>query len=1455
MNQERYIAKNGRKHLAGVCVLLLLFASLLWATARPASVRADDFGDCVQTYTLGASGQAATWNEAVAHAKTLGNDTSYIKVKMNDNWTLAGNESGAGFNDGRLYIPANAKILLDLNGWALDRNLTTATENGSVLYVQGALKIADSDPDSAARNIRNAADAEHPISVQGGVITGGYTAGNGGAILVAKAEEGASASGSLIVAGGSIAGNIAARNGIDGGNGGAIWVQGELHREADITVAGGALIGNKAAQGGAVAVDSNARLIVSGGKITGNVATENAGGVAIFGGNVTVDGSAYILGNKTGEAQANNLVLSDGNQLYIGDALLTENVETAEVKKDKAEIGITYAGTGNIVANNYNAYAQVPDLSDGGVHFYAKNVAPCFTVDGNTDGGANNKYVAVNSDGKLAIATAQVEWSASDITLSGIAGDEFTDSVKLAANLKKYNGIAFTYDGDTEVQYRSTAYADVCRKKKASTDSNPEGEDNPEGEVIAHKLTKTVGGVDVAFYVYIAPVSIEQASVTWNWGADNAQKKEFAFTGKPIGPSVTSVTLAGVSDPLRADSDYTVVHNNVRVTFPATSASSTVKGVGNYTGEVQSFGYAIVRNSSVTYTVTWQKREDVGTIDAGQETERIEYRWNDFTVTEGVEYAAGVDYGAYIRAKLTVSGTDYVEYVYAAGNDPFPNGKPDDLDVSTDGNKITVEQYSTQMHLAFTRDSENVTMVTDAAIYSVAINGTGSCAFAEDGASLTVRKKELTLSQANVAKWKLYFGEEAGKTYTMVADDDAGLTDSIVTGDGSTKYVADNLLQPMKNGASYIWYRDAAMRMVLDGMAAVASDDHLYDYLRLASITVRNYVSGGSASGTEIWNEAESVLHPGINECTRYKTTVTVTFDKNYTVTGGTDGENGDSVITVESVWSVVTKPNNITAQGNVPSDNAFAWTYGENTAPQFTTQNGDTVLYAFTDNASVTDTTVRFAQVHSGSSNVYYGVKEVNGAYVPDPDKRLTPGYYADYLNRLAASETAYTMTVSAPDFTDTNGIVAYAVPQTYSVTVAPRALANLNETPVRMLQLRVPYSGAANNTPEIELALQANGHVFTEGVDYELVSEQVAVGVSDLTVRGIGSLSGEITLVNAYEITKAENGWRELPGLVSWKFGDYDQAINAVTGTPELLDDASSLWFKITTDAAGENAAAPALEKFAFTNGALDADTVTALAGLRAGTYRLFACVDETDNYYAMQNSVTFVVLQAANGWRVTPSVTNWVKGKYNAEKNALQAESRFGTAHVVVTNSKGKVYYDSATGVNRLSSAKAGRYVLTASVAGTSDYGELVDYVFNFQVLAPGGMPWWGILLIVIAALGVVALVIFLLWKFGVFRIFNDRMLVKLRTEATVEATVAAVRASKANDEAKISIAKAEEADRLAAEAQAKEEAKQKRAEAAKAKRAAAAAEKEAAAQAESAATQPKAVAPKAKAKPRK
>ncbi|MDE6397991.1 MAG: hypothetical protein K2L51_01585, partial [Clostridiales bacterium] len=486
----------------------------------------------------------------------------------------------------------------------------------------------------------------------------------------------------------------------------------------------------------------------------------------------------------------------------------------------------------------------------------------------------------------------------------------------------------------------------------------------------------------------------------------------------------------------------------------------------------------------------------------------------------GVTYADGLNYGGYLRAKLTVSGAaDYVEYVYAEGNNPFPNGKPDDLDVSDAANKIKPDQYSADLTLAFTRGNDNVTTVVDAASYTVTIQGKGSCAFGagNDSAALTVHKKTLSVSQANFEHWKLYFGNEADKTYVTGADETA--TDGIVEGDGSTKYVADNKLQTMESGANYVWYRNTGMRMVLDGTTAVtsattkadgATSEYLMDYLRLAEIAVSNSVfvpsvTSGETSVAGTWDPAESVLHPGINEYTRYKTTVTVTYNANYTVTGITPAASGESVITVTVEWAAVTKPNSITAQGGTASDNALAWVYGDHTAPQFATESGDTVIFTFTHSESAAETTVRFAQVHNGSSNVYYEVKEVDSQYVADTDKRLTVGYYADYLNRLAAGTCV--MTVSAPDYVGEKSVVAYGIPQTYTIAVSPRKLTDRDETPIRLLQLRVPYNGEENNTPEIELALQVNGHVFVEGVDYELVSSRVEVGVANRTLGGIGS------------------------------------------------------------------------------------------------------------------------------------------------------------------------------------------------------------------------------------------------------------------------------------------------------------------------------------------------------------
>ena len=100
-----------------------------------------------------------------------------------------------------LNVPLDKTVVLDLNGFAVNRALTSAVVNGSVIINDGTLAIMD--------------ETGH------GTITGGNTTGNGGGILN---------NGTLTLYGGEITGNKAANGGAVYNNGGeqGFWMTGGL---------------------------------------------------------------------------------------------------------------------------------------------------------------------------------------------------------------------------------------------------------------------------------------------------------------------------------------------------------------------------------------------------------------------------------------------------------------------------------------------------------------------------------------------------------------------------------------------------------------------------------------------------------------------------------------------------------------------------------------------------------------------------------------------------------------------------------------------------------------------------------------------------------------------------------------------------------------------------------------------------------------------------------------------------------------------------------------------------------------------------------------------------------------------------------------------------------------------------------------------------------------------------
>lgn len=171
-------------------------------------------------------------------------------------------------------IVCNWPCTLDLNGHAIDRELSTDTDAGQVIVVEdnGNLTIKDSS-----------AGADGTGGT--GKITGGYDSGNGQNYAM----------------------------------GGGIYVE-----SGSLTLESGNISKNKAAQdGGGVYLGPRGTFTMKGGSITGNTAGSNGGGVYVDG-TFFVSGSLTITGNTVG-GKANNVYLPAGKTFSCGPQELTRD--------------------------------------------------------------------------------------------------------------------------------------------------------------------------------------------------------------------------------------------------------------------------------------------------------------------------------------------------------------------------------------------------------------------------------------------------------------------------------------------------------------------------------------------------------------------------------------------------------------------------------------------------------------------------------------------------------------------------------------------------------------------------------------------------------------------------------------------------------------------------------------------------------------------------------------------------------------------------------------------------------------------------------------------------------------------------------------------------------------------------------------------------------------------------
>ena len=143
-------------------------------------------------------------------------------------------------------------VILDLNGFTIDRDLTSAVSNGNVITNTGNLTIIDSSEG------------------QTGSITGGYNYGNGGGIVN---------KGSLTLKSGNICGNQCLPTSGSFGTGGGIYNEGGRN---EFYMEGGSLRNNSAnGGGGGIHAKGGKKCIITGGEITGNTSFNKGGGLRL----------------------------------------------------------------------------------------------------------------------------------------------------------------------------------------------------------------------------------------------------------------------------------------------------------------------------------------------------------------------------------------------------------------------------------------------------------------------------------------------------------------------------------------------------------------------------------------------------------------------------------------------------------------------------------------------------------------------------------------------------------------------------------------------------------------------------------------------------------------------------------------------------------------------------------------------------------------------------------------------------------------------------------------------------------------------------------------------------------------------------------------------------------------------------------------------------------------------
>ena len=293
-------------------------------------------------------------------------------------------------------------------------------------------------------------------------------------------------------------------------------------------------------------------------------------------------------------------------------------------------------------------------------------------------------------------------------------------------------------------------------------------------------------------------------------------------------------------------------------------------------------------------------------------------------------------------------------------------------------------------------------------------------------------------------------------------------------------------------------------------------------------------------------------------------------------------------------------------------------------------------------------------------------------------------------------------------------------------------------------------------------------------------------------------------IDAVADFTIGQATNWFTTSLNFIGWDYGSFDRGINNIRGAVAFLDTGKDILFSVTKEDGTE---IDGLAGFIVNgDGQVTDEVEEQLKKLDSGRYKLVATVEATKNYKKVSNYIYFNIDKAQNSWKDGDDdliLPNWVEGRYD-KGNPITIKAEHGTVNFKIVDIDENEYYNTADAnadlVSVLNSLDVGKYLLVAWVDGDANYYGLLDRTFTIQIFEKPGLPWWAVLLIVAGSLGLAALILFILWKKGVFQLLTRRIFVAIRTSASVEATIASIRAAKMMEEGRKSVEEAKQREML-------------------------------------------------------